>query len=215
MKSDFYIDVVSKKQAEELLLQYHYLKDISKGFKSGWNYGLFQRNEFSPLNIGGLKGVVIFTGLPVPEIAKGAFGLERNEQQGLFELSRLCIHPQTQQSEYNITSWFVSKAIRQLRKDTEVKAILSYADNDFHSGTIYRACNFKYYGLTDSKKDFYYSDGTKHSRGKVKGSEGEWRERSRKHRYLMVFDRQLQKNLTWKEEKWYNNQGDTNQTPSV
>jgi len=215
MKSDFYIDVVSKKQAEELLLQYHYLKDISKSFKSGWNYGLFQRNEFSPLNIGGLKGVVIFTGLPVPEIAKGAFGLERNEQQGLFELSRLCIHPQTQQSEYNITSWFVSKAIRQLRKDTEVKAILSYADNDFHSGTIYRACNFKYYGLTDSKKDFYYSDGTKHSRGKVKGSEGEWRERSRKHRYLMVFDRQLQKNLTWKEEKWYNNQGDTNQTPSV
>ena len=206
MKSDFYIDIISKKQAEELLLQYHYLKDISKGFKSGWNYGLFQRNEFSPLNIGGLKGVVIFTGLPVPEIAKGAFGLERNEQQGLFELSRLCIHPQTQQSEYNITSWFVSKAIRQLRKDTEVKAILSYADNDFHSGTIYRACNFKYYGLTDAKKDFYYADGTKHSRGKVKGIPGEWRERSRKHRFVMVFDKQLQKNLTWKEEKWYNNQ---------
>ena len=215
MKSDFYIDIVSKKQAEELLFQYHYLKDISKGFKSGYNYGLFQQNEFSPLNIGGLKGVVIFTGLPVPEIAKGAFGLERNEQQGLFELSRLCIHPQTQQSEYNITSWFVSKAIRQLRKDTEVKAILSYADNDFHSGTIYRACNFKYYGLTDAKKDFYYSDGTKHSRGKVKGSEGEWRERSRKHRYLITFDKQLQKSLTWKEKKWYNNQGDTNQTPSV
>jgi hypothetical protein len=209
MKSDFYIDVVSKKQAEELLLQYHYLKDISKGFKSGWNYGLFEKNEFSPLNIGGLKGVVIFSGLPVPEIAKGAFGLERNEQQGLFELSRLCIHPQTQQSEYNITSWFVSKAIRQLRKDTEVKAILSYADNDFHSGTIYRALNFRYFGLTDAKKDFYYSDGTKHSRGKVKGSEGEWRERSRKHRYLMVFDKQLQKNLTWKEEKWYNNRDDT------
>jgi hypothetical protein len=201
MKTDFYIDLVSKKQAEELLLQYHYLKDISKSFKSGYNYGLFQRNEFSPLNIGGLKGVVIFTGLPVPEIAKGAFGLERNEQQGLFELSRLCIHPQTQQSEYNITSWFVSKAIRQLRKDTEVKAILSYADNDFHCGTIYRACNFKYYGLTDAKKDFYYADGTKHSRGKVKGSEGEWRERSRKHRYLMIFDKQLQKDLTWQECK--------------
>ncbi len=209
MKTDFYINVVSKKQAEELLLQYHYLKDISKAFKSGWNYGLFEKNEFSPLNIGGLKGVVIFTGLPVPEIAKGAFGLERNEQQGLFELSRLCIHPQTQQSEYNITSWFVSKAIRQLRKDTAVKAILSYADNDFHSGTIYRACNFKYYGLTDAKKDFYYADGTKHSRGKVKGNIGEWRERSRKHRYLMVFDKQLQKNLTWREEKWYNNSGDT------
>lgn len=195
MKSNYYIDTITKKQAEELLLKYHYLKDISKDFKSGNNYGLFEKNEFSPLNIGGLRGACIFTGLPVPEIAKGAFGLQRNEQQGLFELSRLCIHPQTQQSEYNITSWFVSKAIRQLRKDTEVRAIISYADSDFHSGTIYRACNFKYCGLTDAKKDFYYADGTKHSRGKVKGIEGEWRERSRKHRYVMIFDKTL--NLLW------------------
>ena len=201
MKSDFYIDKVSKKQAEDLLLQYHYLKDISKSFKSGYNYGLFKHNDFSPLNIGGSLGVCIFTGLPVPEIAKGAFELERHEQQGLFELSRLCIRPDTQSSEYNITSWFVAKAIRQFRRDTEVKAILSYADNDYHSGTIYRACNFKYYGLTDRKKDFYYSDGTKHSRGKIKGEEGEWKHRSRKHRYLMIFDNGLKKRLTWEEKK--------------
>jgi hypothetical protein len=205
-KTDFYIDKVSKKQAEDILLKYHYLKDFSKGFKSGYNYGLFEKNDFSPLNLGGVLGVCIFTGLPVPEVAKGAFGLERNEQQGLFELSRLCIHPITQSREYNITSWFVSQAIRQFRKDTEVKAILSYADSDHHSGTIYRACNFKYYGLTDRKKDFYYSDGTKHSRGKIKGEDGEWKDRSRKHRYLMVFDKELKKRLTWEEEKWYNNQ---------
>ena len=195
MKSDFCIQKISKKQAEEVLLKYHYLKDISKGFKSGYNYGLYKNNEFSPLNIGGLMGVCIFTGLPVPEIAKGAFGLQRNEQQGLFELSRLCIHPDTQSGEHNITSWFVSRAIRQLRKDTEVKAIISYADSDFHNGTIYRACNFKYCGLTDPKKDFYFADGTKHSRGKIKGAEGEWKERSRKHRYVMMFDKNLK--LLW------------------
>ena len=158
----------------------------------------FKKNEFSPLNIGGLQGVCIFTGLPVPEIAKGAFGLERNQQQGLFELSRLCIHPDTQSQEHNITSWFVAKAIRQFRKDTEVSAIISYADSDFHSGTIYRACNFKYCGLTDAKKDFYFADGTKHSRGKIKGAEGEWKDRSRKHRYVMVFDKSLK--LLWSDE---------------
>ena len=195
MKSDFYIDTITKKQAEKLLLKYHYLKDISKTFRSGYNYGLFKNNDFSPLNIGGLQGTCIFTGLPVPEIAKGAFGLERNEQQGIFELSRLCIEPTTQSEEYNITSWFVSRAIRQLRKDTEVKAIISYADSDHHTGTIYRACNFKYAGLTDPKKDFYFADGTKHSRGKVKGAEGEWKERSRKHRYVMMFDKNLK--LLW------------------
>ena len=194
-KTDFYIDKVSKKQAEDILLEYHYLKDFSKGFKSGYNYGLFEKNDFSPLNLGGVLGVCIFTGLPVPEVAKGAFGLERNEQQGLFELSRLCIHPTTQSREYNITSWFVSRAIRQLRKDTEVKAIISYADSDYHSGTIYRACNFKYAGLTDPKKDFYFADGTKHSRGKIKGAEGEWKDRSRKHRYVMIFDKNLE--LLW------------------
>jgi len=198
MKSDFYIDRITKKQAKELLLTYHYLKDFSKGYRSGYNYGLFKKNDFSPLNIGPLLGTVIFTGLPVPEIAKGAFGLERNEQEGLFELSRLCIHPEIQGTEHNITSWFVSRAIRQLRRDTEVKAIISYADSDFHSGTVYRACNFKYCGLSDAKKDFYYADGTKHSRGKVKGAAGEWKERSRKHRYVMIFDKKLE--LLWSNE---------------
>lgn len=197
MKSDFYLDRITKKQAEDLLLEYHYLKDISKGFKSGHNYGLFEKNDFSPLNLGGPKGVCIFTGLPVPEIAKGAFGLERNEQQGLFELSRLCVHPSTQSSEYNITSWFVSRAIKKLRKETEVKAIISYADCDHHSGTIYRACNFVYCGITDPKKDFYYEDGTKHSRGRVKGEKGKWKQRSRKHRYVMIFDKNIQ--LKWSE----------------
>jgi len=197
MKSDYYIDKISKKQAEELLLKYHYLKDFSKTFKSGYNYGLYKKNDFSPLNIGGVQGVCIFTGLPVPEIAKGAFGLERNEQNGLFELSRLCIHPDTQSREYNITSWFVAKSIKELRKETEVKAIISYADSDHHSGTIYRACNFEYCGLSEPKKDFYFADGTKHSRGSIKGRDGEWRDRSRKHRYVMVFDKSL--DLQWEK----------------
>ena len=195
MKSDYHIDRVNKSDAADLLLRFHYLKDISKTFKSGYNYGLYKNNEFCPLNIGGIQGVCIFTGLPVPEIAKGALGLERNEQQGLFELSRLCIHPDTQQEEYNITSWFVSRAIKQLRKDTKVRAIISYADSEHHGGTIYRACNFRYCGLSDPKKDFYFSDGTKHSRGKIGDAEGEWRDRSRKHRYVMVFDKSLE--LLW------------------
>ena len=195
MKSDYHIDRVNKSEAAELLLRFHYLKDISKTFKSGYNYGLYKNNEFCPLNIGGIQGVCIFTGLPVPEIAQGAFGLERDEQEGLFELSRLCIHPITQQEEYNITSWFVSRAIKQLRKETKVRAIISYADSEHHGGTIYRACNFRYCGLSDPKKDFYFSDGTKHSRGKIGDAEGEWRDRSRKHRYVMMFDKSLE--LLW------------------
>lgn len=197
MKGDFYIDKVYKEDVKDLLYTHHYLKDESKDFKSGFNYGLFKHTDWEcPLRIGGCIGVCIFTGLPVPEIAVGAFGLERDQQEGLFELSRLCIDPKVQEEEYNITSWFVSRCIKRFRKDVNVRAILSYADSNFHSGTIYRACNFTYFGLTEPKKDFYYADGTKHSRGSVKGVEGEWRDRSRKHRFMIVYDKSL--TVKWK-----------------
>ena len=202
MKSDFYIDRVGKEDIKELLYTYHYLKDESKDFKSGFNYGLYRRSFTDILRIGSCLGACVFTGLPVPEIAVGAFGLERNQQEGIYELSRLCIHPDLQKEEYNITSWFVSRCIRRFRKDATVRAILSYADSNHHAGTIYRACNFQYYGLTDPKKDFYYADGTKHSRGSTRGVDGEWRDRSRKHRYLMVFQKELKDRLLWKEEKY-------------
>jgi hypothetical protein len=193
MKQDFEIKTIDKKIASSVLLKYHYLKDISKGFKSGFNYGLFKNGE--------CVGVIIFTNFPVPELAIGLFGLKRNEQDGLFELSRLCLTPNVQQDEHNLASWFVSKAIKSLRKQTLVKAILSYADADFHSGIVYKACNFKYYGLSAPKKDFWIKqdDGSfvKHSRGRVKGLDGEWRSRSRKHKFLLVYDKSLK--VRWKE----------------
>lgn len=209
MKEDFYIDKVKKCKVKDLLNTFHYLKDESKDFKvSPYSYGLYRNSVTDILHVGGCLGVCIFTGLPVPEIAVGAFGLQRHEQEGLYELSRLCIHPDVQKEEYNITSWFVSRCIRRFRKDANVRAILSYADSSRHDGIIYRACNFKYYGITDTKSDFWIlqDDGSyvKHSRGSVKGLRGEWRERTRKHRYLMVFDKELEKSLKWKEEKWIN-----------
>jgi hypothetical protein len=187
MKSDFSIKKIKKSLCAEILLKYHYLKDISKGFKSGYNYGLFNKNQ--------CVGVVIFTGFPVPELAKGMLGLERNNQEGLFELSRLCLVPEVQQQEHNLASWFVSKAIKLLRKETKVKVILSYADSDFHQGIVYKACNFDYYGLSALKKDFWIkqNDGSfiKHSRGSVKDIDGEWRKRTQKHRFAIVYDKSL------------------------
>ena len=205
MKSEYFIDKVGKQEIKELLYTYHYLKDESKDFKSGYNYSLYRKSFTDILNIGGSVGACIFTGLPVPEIAVGAFGLQRHEQEGIYELSRLCIHPDVQKEEYNITSWFVSRCIRRFRKDANVSAILSYADASKHTGIIYRACNFKYYGMTDPKTDFWIEqpDGSyiKHSRGTIKGLKGEWRERTRKHRYMIIFDKNLEKSLKWKEEK--------------
>ena len=198
MKEDFSLKTITKNEAKDILINYHYLSNISKGFKSGFNYGLFHHNK--------LVGVIIFTGFPVPELAKGMFGLNRNEQSGLFELSRLCLHPDLQKTEHNLASFFVGRAVKQLRKDTEVKVILSYADSSFHSGIVYRACNFKYYGLSAKRKDFWIEqeDGSfiKHSRGKTKGVKGEWRDRTQKHRYVLLYDKNLQ--MKWVEQDWNN-----------
>jgi len=196
VKKDYFVQTITKKEASKILLPFHYLSSISKAFKSGYNYGLFKNNV--------LVGVVIFTGFPVPELVKGMFGLERTNQKGFFELSRLCVHPDIQSSEHNIASWFVARAIRALRKTTQVRAILSYADSAYHIGTVYQACNFFYYGLTAKKTDFWFrqADGTykKHSRGPVKDRDGEWRPRTRKHRYLLVFDRSLE--IKWQRKDY-------------
>ena len=196
MKADFKVKKITKSEAASILLKYHYLKAFQRGFRSGYNYGLFFGEE--------LVGVAIFTGFSVPELAKGMLGLERNEQQGLFELSRLCLEPSVQGREHNLASWFLARSMKALRKDTLVKLVLSYADSEFHEGTVYKACNFKYYGLTSPKKDFWFEqpDGSyiKHSRGPTRGKPGEWRPRSRKHRYLIVYDKTL--NILWKEVNW-------------
>jgi len=196
-KVHYDITRVSSAVCAEILNKYHYLKDISKGFKSGYNYGLM----IDELCV----GVCIFTGFPVPELSTGMLGLSRDDQDGLFELSRLCLLPNIQgEDNHNMASWFVARVIRQLRKDITVRVILSYADADFHSGTVYRACNFKYYGLSASKKDFWIGDDSsgyvKHVRGPMKGLSGEWRPRSRKHRFVMVFDKTL--NVKWEEKDY-------------
>lgn len=192
-KEDFTISLATKRECAAILMRYHYLKDISKGFKSGINYGLYKGER--------LVGVAIFTGFPVPELVVGMFGLPRTEQDGFYELSRLCLAPDVQQDEHNLATWFLAKSIKALRKQTNVRAILSYADAGFHNGTVYRASNFKYYGLSDAKKDFWIRqpDGSyaKHARGSVKGVDGEWRDRSRKHRFVIVYDKSLE--IKWKQ----------------
>ena len=191
MIKNFNIQRITKKECKSILQEHHYLSKINKGFRSGYNFGLFKCNK--------LVGVCIFHSPSVPETVKGCFNLKRNEQEGIFELGRLCILPTL--TEKNILSWFVSKCIKFLNKEIKVRALLSYADSSFHQGYIYQATNFGYYGLTDKKKDFWFenNDGTfkKHQRGPVKGFKGEWRNRPQKHRYLFIYDKTLK--CLWKK----------------
>lgn len=188
------IKKITKKECEQMLQKHHYLNQQGNSFRCGKCYGLLLE--------GVLIGVAVFHGVSAWETVKGCFGLENKEQKGFWELGRLALD--REYAVKNLNSWFVSRCIKMLRAEENVRAIISYADTEFHTGYIYQALNFKYYGLTAPKKDFWVKqdNGTykKQSRGKTHGVDGQWRPRSRKHRYLLVFDRSL--NVKWKEEPY-------------
>lgn len=176
---------------------HHYLAQQGNGFLGKVQYGLFTKDKR-------IVGVLVFAGISVIETLIGAFeGFERfSEQGGFWELTRLAMDDELK--ERNLTSFFVSHAIKNLRKTQYVRAIISYADSRYHHGYIYQATNFKYYGLTAAKTDFFeqLEDGTTRQvwRGCVKDLKGEWRERSRKHRYMLVYDKTLK--VKWQEQTY-------------
>ena len=166
------------------------------GFLARRSYGLFRTNNK-------FIGVITFSGISVVETLIGAFeGFERtSDQSGFWELSRLAMDDNDK--EKNLTSWFVSKALKMLRQDEYVRAVISYADSKYHHGYIYQATNFKYYGLTDKKSDFFVTAGGEEKqvwRGKVKGAKGIWKPRTRKHRYMIVYDKTLA--VKWIEQPY-------------
>lgn len=179
------IEKVSKATCKEFLMKYHYLSRQGYGFRSGQNYGLFEGDR--------LIGVAIFHGVSAWETIKGCFGLKNKEQEGFWELGRLAMDPKCKVK--NLTSWFLSKTMKLMRQEARPRAIITYADADYHHGYIYQACNFTYHGLSAQKNDFWVKqpDGTykKCSRGRPRDVEGEWRPRTRKHRYLKVYDKKL------------------------
>jgi len=189
LKHEFDIIEITKKQAKELIDKYHYLGN--KGFRSKISFGLFHKESEE------IVGVAVYHNVSAPETVVGAFGLQRNEQDGILELGRLVMKPEYNGGNY--TSFLVANSIKLLRKKCNVRALIAYATSDRHVGYIYQATNFKYYGLTAPKKDFWV-DGKIQERGSTKGKKGIWVNRPRKHRYVLIFDKTLK--IRWEEQPY-------------
>lgn len=196
-QSGYRVEKINKSLCDDFLQRHHYLAQQGNGFVGKVQYGLFDHNDR-------FVGCIVYAGISVIETLIGAFeGFERfSDQSGFWELTRLAMDDENKKK--NLTSWFVAKTIKQLRREHQVRAIISYADSRYHHGYIYQATNFKYYGLAPQKNDFFQRlpNGEEKQvwRGSVKGLEGEWRQRSRKHRYMIVYDDSLK--IKWKEEPY-------------
>lgn len=82
--------------------------------------------------------------------------------------------------------------MKMLHKQHNIKAVITLADSSRHVGSIYQVCNFKYFGLSEPKNDFWSSDGKKNvRRDSIVNIDGVWIPRPRKHRYAYIMDKHL------------------------
>lgn len=65
----------------------------------------------------------------------------------------------------NTESYFLSKSVWYIKKNTDIKRIISYSDQSVgHKGTIYKASNFKLIGETSPSKHIFWKGVRYHPR---------------------------------------------------
>lgn len=176
-KDIFNIKEIDKTIAYDFIKNYHYLGDAK--FFAKFSFGLYIGDE--------IVGCATYTNPQGIVAMKSWFGLS-NDNQEVLELSRLCMLPILNGT--NATSYLLGNSIKML-KPKGVRAVITLADDSRHVGSIYQVCNFKYYGLTDKKTDFFAADGKINPRGATKDVQGVWLPRTQKHRYCYLIDKDL------------------------
>ena len=124
---------VAREEIKQFVERWHYSKSIN-GIRVQYCFQLL-----SPA--GEMLGAAIYGGMAM----SGQYKRFADSESDVIELRRLCCIDDTPK---NTESYFIGKTIRWLKKNTGIKIIASYADEDQgHSGTIYKACNFEYLGF--------------------------------------------------------------------
>ena len=132
------VDRIQYNTAKPFIEKYHYSKSVN-GIKVSYCFGLFRPSEFLPE----LVGAAIFG---EPAMTNQASSWNPSNPDKVLELRRLACIDDTPK---NAESFFISKMLRWLKKNTDAEVILSYADSNYgHEGIIYKASNFELVGQT-------------------------------------------------------------------
>tara|TARA_R100000687_G_C6377881_1_gene131176 strand:+ start:58 stop:690 length:633 start_codon:yes stop_codon:yes gene_type:complete len=118
-----------------------------KDFIEKWHYshnmnGVISTYCFKLLDGDKLIGAAVFGWLAMANQWKKY----TDSKEKLIELRRLCCIDDTMK---NTESYFISRCIKWLKRNTKIEKIVSYADLEFnHEGIIYKATSFKLIGKT-------------------------------------------------------------------
>lgn len=121
----------------------HYSKNVN-GIISDYCFRMInEKNE--------LIGAIIYGRIAM----RGVWKKYVERENDLIELRRLVCIDETPK---NAESFFIAKTIKWLLRNTNIKKIISYADNtQGHTGVIYRASNFDFIGETNSGRLIEYN----------------------------------------------------------
>jgi hypothetical protein len=175
---------INRADCEPFILGIHYAK---RWPSISYSFGLFDDLE--------LIGVVTYGTPPSATLRTGIAGKDLAPQ--VLELNRLCL----KYNRKNEASFLVAKSLKLLPKN---RIVISFADTEQnHKGTVYKAANFTYHGLSAKRTDWKVK-GMEHLHGQtiadefrgVKNRAAAMREkygdsfylapRPRKHRFIFV-----------------------------
>ena len=137
-KHEWKVAPIGMSSAVRLILSYHYSSSVSKQFVA--IHGLFHiTDDYNVLPY----GVCWWQPLPSPSAAK----FFHKDWKNVLSLSRLVCTPDAPK---NAVSFMLSRSIKML--PSRYHTLATYADTwQGHVGTIYKASNWQYLGLTDNK----------------------------------------------------------------
>ena len=179
----YHVRSIEPKDAHFFILNVHYARRIPS---ISYAFGLFEGEH--------LRGIVTYGTPASSTLLRGVAGEEWSNK--VIELNRLCLI----ENKKNEASRLVGASLKMLPRPRIVVSFADTAQN--HDGIVYQATNFSYHGLTAPKCDFF-TNGVKQTRGTTKGKVGEWKPRTRKHRYIYRIDKTL--SITWPQEAYPKN----------
>lgn len=183
-KLNYKVEPILNKDAHPFILNIHYAKRLPP---ITYAYGLFCNNI--------LVGVCTFS----KPTGKSVASFISKNPSVVLELNRLVLINNVK----NEGSYFISRCLKLLPENT---IVVSFADTEQnHFGYVYQATNFKYYGLTQKKREYINKKGV-HSRTACKNrnkDKAKLRWRPQKHRYIYITGKRKDYSLVKLKEQTY------------
>jgi hypothetical protein len=146
---DFTVKICDRKEIKSFIETWHYSKSIN-GLKSNYCFKLMDKET--------IIGAMIYGQIGMANVWKKY----ADNEHDLIELRRLCCIDNTPK---NTESYFIGFTLRWLKKNTDIKKVISYADSNYnHNGVIYRASNFNYLGMTLGGRVIVYNNKKYHDK---------------------------------------------------